>query len=122
VGAWIYVVRTLVLNTTQEFFVTVARAKGLPEGQVMRRHILRVAAPPIVTNLVFAFIGVLGGAILIETVFRWPGMGRLYYEAILAADESVIIALTFIYTFLYIIARFLLEVLYIILDPRVRYT
>lgn len=122
VGAWIYVVRTMVLNTAQEFFVTVARAKGLPEGQVMRRHILRVAAPPIVTNLVFAFVGVLGGAILIETVFRWPGMGRLYYEAILAADENVIIALTFIYTLIYIIARFVLEVLYVILDPRVRYT
>lgn len=122
VGAWIYVVRTMVLNTAQEFFVTVGRAKGLPEGQVMRRYILRAAAPPIVTNLVFAFIGVLGGAILIETVFRWPGMGRLYYEAILAADENVIVALTFIFTLLYIAARFLLEVLYVILDPRVRYT
>lgn len=121
-GSWIYVVRTLVLNTAQEFFVTVARAKGLPPGQVMRRYILRVAAPPIVTNLVFAFTGVLGGAILIETVFRWPGMGRLYYEALLAADENVIVALTFIYTLLYVAARFLLEVLYVVLDPRVRYT
>lgn len=122
VGAWVYVVRTMVLNTAQEFFVTVARAKGLSEDRVMRRYILRVAAPPIVTNLVFAFVGVLGGAILIETVFRWPGMGRLYYEAILAADENVIVALTFIYTLIYIMARFLLEVLYVILDPRVRYT
>ncbi len=122
VGAWIYVVRTMVLNTAQEFFVTVARAKGLPENQVMRKYILRVAAPPIVTNLIFALVGVLGGAILIETVFRWPGMGRLYYEAIMSADENVIVALTFIYTLLYIAARFILEVLYIILDPRVRYT
>ena len=120
-GAWIYTVRTMVLNTAQEFFVTVARAKGLPEGRVMRRYILRVAAPPIVTNLVLGLAASLGGAILTETVFNWPGMGRLYYDAILVADESVIVALTFMFTLLYVLARFVLEVLYVILDPRIRY-
>ena len=121
-GAWIYTVRTMVLNTAQEFFVTVARAKGLPESRVMRRYILRVAAPPIVTNLVLGVAASLGGAILTETVFNWPGMGRLYYEAILAADETVIVALTFMFTLLYVAARFVLEVLYVALDPRIRYT
>lgn len=121
-GAWIYTVRTMVLNTAQEFFVTVARAKGLPESRVMRRYILRVAAPPIVTNLVLGLAASLGGAILTETVFNWPGMGRLYYEAILAADETVIVALTFMFTLLYVAARFVLEVLYVTLDPRIRYT
>lgn len=121
-GAWVYVVRTMVLNTAQEFFVTVARAKGLPEGTVMRRYILRVAAPPILTNLVLALTGSIGGAILTETVFNWPGMGRLYYDAILAADEGVIIALTFLFTLLYVAARFILEVFYVTLDPRVRYS
>ncbi|MCH7705619.1 MAG: ABC transporter permease [Chloroflexi bacterium] len=121
-GAWIYTVRTMVLNTAQEFFVTVARAKGLPESRVMRRYILRVAAPPIVTNLVLGLAASLGGAILTETVFNWPGMGRLYYEAILAADETVVVALTFMFTLLYVAARFVLEVLYVTLDPRIRYT
>ena len=121
-GAWIYTVRTMVLNTAQEFFVTVARAKGLPEGRVMRRYILRVAAPPIVTNLVLGLAASLGGAILTETVFNWPGMGRLYYDAILTADETVIVALTFMFTLLYVVSRFALEVLYVILDPRIRYT
>ena len=121
-GAWAYTVRTMVLNTAQEFFVTVARAKGLPEGRVMRRYILRVAAPPIVTNLVLGLAGSLGGAILTETVFNWPGMGRLYYDAILAADEAVIVALTFMFTLLYVLARFILDVLYLVLDPRIRYT
>ena len=121
-GAWAYTVRTMVLNTAQEFFVTVARAKGLPEGTVMRRYILRVAAPPIVTNLVLGLAASLGGAILTETVFNWPGMGRLYYDAILAADEAVIVALTFMFTLLYVLARFVLEVLYLVLDPRIRYT
>lgn len=120
-GPWIYVTRTIVLNTAQESFVTVARAKGLPEAKVRNRYILRVAAPPIATNLMLALAGSLGGAILTETVFNWPGMGRLYYDAIMSADEPVIIALTFMYTLIYIAVRFILEVLYIVLDPRIRY-
>ncbi len=120
-GAWAYSVRTMVLNTAQEPFVTVARAKGLPESVIERRHILRVAAPPIVTSLMLGLAASLGGAILVETVFNWPGMGRLYYDAILAADETVIVALTFIFTLIYIIARFILEILYLVLDPRIRY-
>ena len=80
-----------------------------------------MAAPPIATNLVLGLAASLGGAILTETVFNWPGMGRLYYDAILAADETIIVALTFIFTLLYVIARFSLEVLYVALDPRIRY-
>lgn len=121
IGSWTYVVRTMVLNTAQEDFVMLARAKGLPENLIMRKHIIRVAAPPIITNLVLGLAASFGGAILTETVFNWPGMGRLYYDSILALDENVIVALTFIFTLLYVIARFILEVLYIFLDPRVRY-
>ncbi len=121
IGGWIYSVRTMVLNIAQEDFVTTARAKGLSESKVMRSHILRVAAPPIATSLILGLAGSLGGAILTETVFNWPGMGRLFYEAILSLDEGVIVALTFMFTLIYIIARFILEVLYIFLDPRVRY-
>lgn len=120
-GGWTYVVRTIVLNIAQEDFVTVARAKGLPERLVMRRHIIRVAAPPILTNIILGLAGSLAGAILTETVFNWPGMGRLYYDAVLALDEAVIVALTFLFTLLYVAARFVLDVLYVILDPRVRY-
>ncbi len=121
VGSWTYVVRTMVMNTAQEDFVKVARAKGLPEYLVMRNHILRVAAPPILTGLILGLASSLGGAILTETVFNWPGMGRLYYDAILSVDETVVVALTFMFTLLYIAARFLLEVLYVVVDPRVRY-
>ena len=121
-GSWTYVVRTMVMNTAQEDFVTVARAKGLPEGTVMRSHILRVAAPPILTGLILGLASSVAGAILTETVFNWPGMGRLYYDAILAVDESVVVALTFMFTLIYVSARFILEVLYIVVDPRVRYS
>ncbi|MBT3275032.1 MAG: ABC transporter permease [Spirochaetales bacterium] len=122
IGPYVYVVRTIAINIAQSDHVTVARAKGLSDGLVSRRHILRVAAPPIVTGLIMGFAGTLGGSILVETVFNWQGMGRLYYEAIAGTpDEMVIVALTFVYTLLYVAARMILEVLYIFLDPRVRY-
>jgi peptide/nickel transport system permease protein len=120
-GAWIYMTRTMVLNTAQQDFVNVARAKGLPENMVMSKYIVRVAAPPILTNVILGLAGSLGGAILTETVFGWPGMGLLYWSAILTVDEGLIIALTFIYTLIYVIARMILEVLYVVLDPRVEY-
>ncbi|MEM2875998.1 MAG: ABC transporter permease [Candidatus Bathyarchaeia archaeon] len=120
VGGWTYSVRTMVLNITQEDFVTVAKAKWLPERTIMRRYVIRVAAPPILTNIGLGLTGSLAGAVLTETGFNWPGMGRLYYDAVLALDETVIVALTFMFTLLYVVARFMLEVLYVALDPRVR--
>ena len=123
VGPYIYVVRTMTLNVAQEDHVTLARAKGLTEGVIMRRHILRVAAPPIVTGLILSLLGTLGGSILVETVFNWNGMGRLYFEVVAGTpDEGVIVALTFIFTLMYVAARFILDVLYLLLDPRVAYT
>jgi len=80
-----------------------------------------VAALPILTSIILGLAGSLGGAILTETVFNWPGMGRLYYDAILALDEAVVIALTFVFTLVYVAARLTLEILYMVLDPRVRY-
>jgi peptide/nickel transport system permease protein len=121
-GSWIYITRSIVITTAQEDFVDVARAKGLPERLVLWRYVIRVAAPPILTNLMLGLAAYLGGAILTEAVFSWPGMGLLYFEAIMSVDEALILALTYIYTLIYVVIRFVLEVLYIIVDPRVRYT
>jgi peptide/nickel transport system permease protein len=122
VGPSVYVVRTMTMTVALDDHVTLARAKGMDEGTVRRRHILRVAAPPIVTGLILGLAGSLGGSILVETVFEWQGMGRLYYDAIAGTpDEGLIVALTFMFTLLYVLARLVLEVLYVFLDPRVRY-
>jgi len=122
VGPYIYSVRTMTINVAQGDHVIVARAKGMSERIISRRHVLRVASPPIVTGLILGFTGTLGGSILVETVFNWQGMGRLYFEAIAGTpDEMVIVALTFVYTLLYVVARMILEILYVVLDPRVRY-
>jgi peptide/nickel transport system permease protein len=123
VGPYIYSVRTMTMTIAQEDHVALARAKGLSESQVTNRHILRVAAPPIVTGLIFGIAGTLSGSILTETVFNWRGMGRLYYDAVSGTpDEGVIIALTFLFTLLYVVLRFILDILYVVLDPRVRYS
>ena len=119
-GPYVYVVRTMTVTIAQGDHVLAAKAKGMPDRIISRRHVLRVAAPPIVTGLILGLAGTLGGSILVETVFGWQGMGRLYYEAIAGTpDEMVIVALTFMFTLLYVGARMILEVLYVLLDPRV---
>lgn len=120
-GSWIYMTRSLVVTIAQEDFVNVARAKGLPEKTVKWRYIVRVAAPPVLTNIILGLAGSIGGAILTEAVFGWPGIGSLYFNAIMSVDESLILALTYMFTLVYVIARFILEILYVIVDPRVRY-
>ena len=98
--------------------------KGLPESRVRLRHILRVAAPPIVTGLMFGLAGSLSGSILVETVFKLAGYGPalLRRSGGETPDENVIVALTFIFTLMYVVIRIVLEALYVFLDPRVRYT
>ncbi len=119
-GGWFYSVRAVVLRIIREDFVTVAKAKGLPESMIVRKYIVRVAAPPIVTYVILALAGSLSGMIITESIFDYPGMGSLYYAAIQAGDVPTILGLTYVLTGVYIAARFLLEVLYILLDPRVR--
>ncbi len=119
-GGWLYSVRAVVLRIIREDFVTVAKAKGLPESMIVKKYIVRVAAPPIVTYIILALAGSLSGMIITESVFDYPGMGTLYYAAIQAGDVPTILGLTYVLTGVYIAARFFLEVLYILLDPRVR--
>ncbi len=119
-GSWLYYTRSMVIRIVSEDFVWAAKARGLPEKLIVRRYILRVAAPPIVTYTILSLAGSIGGFIITESVFDWPGMGTLYYQAIFNADAPVLVGLVFITTLVYIAARFVLEVLYILLDPRVR--
>ncbi|MEL9990329.1 MAG: ABC transporter permease [Thermoproteus sp.] len=123
VGGWAYFARTVTLNTAQEDFVTFAKIKGLPDGRITSRYILRPAAPAIMTSILLSlpFI-IFGGFIITEAVFRWWGLGYVYNLAIFAPtpDMPVIVALTYASTLLYIALVLVLEVLYIVLDPRIR--
>ncbi len=119
-GSWSYTTRNLVLQIMEEDFVKVARAKGLPERTVLNRYVLRTASPPIVTSLALTLISAWTGAIITETVFNYPGIGLLFFEAISAFDRPVIIGLTAIYAELLVLTVFLLELTYSFLDPRIR--
>ncbi len=119
-GAWAYIIRNVVFTTMSEDFVWVARAKGVPERRVLYKHVLRAASPPIVTMSALSLVGSMGGAIITETVFQWPGMGFAYWTAINNGDSGVLIALTYMFVFLFVAVIVLLDFIYALLDPRVR--
>lgn len=121
VGTNTYVMRNIVISTLQEDFVTTARAKGLKERDVLLKHVLRAAAPPIVTILMLSIaMSFVSGAIITEVVFNWRGLGRLYYDAIYGKDVPVILGLTYISSFIYLTVRLILDLIYGFLDPRIR--
>ncbi len=119
-GGWALVVRNIMIGVLAEDYITTARAKGLSERKVLYGHALKSAAPPIITMIALAFAGVFSGAILTETVFNWPGMGLLYWDALQAQDLPILMALTFISTFLIVAANLIADLLYGVFDPRVR--
>jgi peptide/nickel transport system permease protein len=119
-GGWLYSARAVAIRVVSEDYVMAAKARGLSEGRVVRRYVMRVIAGPILTFVILGLAGSIGGYIITETVFDWPGMGLLYYTSIVAGDSPMILALVYVTTLVYIAARFILEVLYVILDPRVK--
>lgn len=119
-GSWSYTTRNLVLQVMDEDFVFAARAKGLREGDVLSKYVLRAASPPIVTSLALTLAAAWTGAIITETVFNYPGLGLLFYNAITVFDAPVVIGLTTIYAFLLVVTVFLLDMTYSLMDPRIR--
>ncbi|HEX7045531.1 MAG TPA: ABC transporter permease [Burkholderiales bacterium] len=116
----IYSWRTFFLIHSSEDYVEMARAKGLPPGAIERRYVLRPTLPPIVTSFALMLIGLWGGAIILERVFNWPGLGTLLFAAIGQRDTPVIIASVVIFAYLLALTVFVLDVVYAVLDPRVK--
>lgn len=119
-GQYVRLARASVSETLAEPYVTTARAIGFPERRIMERFALRNAMLPIVTVLGLELGLLLSGAVLTETVFAWPGLGRLIYEAILARDTPVIMGAFIIMSFTVMLAALLTDLIYAALDPRVR--
>jgi len=113
-------VRSQMLEVISSDYTRTARAKGLPEDTVLYRHALRNGLLPFVTMLGLLIPGLIGGSVIFETIFAWPGIGRLGYEAILARDYPVVIALNFIAALLTVLGTLLSDVLYMLVDPRIR--
>jgi peptide/nickel transport system permease protein len=124
IGGWIgysRIVRFEMLEVLNQDYVRTARAKGLHERLVITRHVLRNALMPVVTGLSGIFLLALSGSILFETVFSWPGMGRLAILAINARDYPVIMGLFVISSVLGILGLLMVDILYSVVDPRVKY-
>ncbi len=124
IGGWISfsrIIRFEMLEVLNQDYVRTARAKGLREHLVLYRHVLRNALLPFVTGLSGIFLLALSGSILFETVFSWPGMGRLAIQAINARDYPLMMALFVISSFLGIMGVLMVDILYSFVDPRVQY-
>lgn len=116
----IYNWRTFFLIYSSEDYVEMAKAKGLTSRTIERRYILRPTLPPIVTSFAFTLIYLWQGAIILETVFAWPGVGRLLYQAISIFDVPVIVGNVVLIAYLLVTSVFLLDIVYALLDPRVK--
>jgi peptide/nickel transport system permease protein len=115
------ITRTSVLEVLNADYVRTARAKGLGDGVVLGRHVLRNAAVPIVTVIGIGIALLIGGVVVTESVYSIPGLGRLTVDAVLARDYPTIQAVVLLFSLVYVLINLLVDVLYTVLDPRIRY-
>jgi peptide/nickel transport system permease protein len=113
-------VRSQMLEVEGQEYVRTAKAKGLPPEQVHYKHALRNALLPFVTMFGLILPGLIGGSVIIESIFSWPGIGRMAFEAILARDYPIILTVNFVSAVLVLAGTFISDLLYMLVDPRIR--
>ncbi|MDO5605563.1 MAG: ABC transporter permease [Paracoccus sp. (in: a-proteobacteria)] len=113
-------VRTTMLETLSAQYIMVARAKGLSESKVLYKHALRNCAIPLITYFGLQFGGLLGGIVVIERVFNWPGMGTLAFDAVAARDYPVLQAVIMILSLMIVAVNLIVDIAYGLVDPRIR--
>jgi peptide/nickel transport system permease protein len=119
-GSVAYIVRHIVSGILNEDFIKSKFAMGIPKRKILYSSALKNAAPPIVTMIALGLAGSFGGAFTVEVVFDWPGMGKLYFDAIGLMDVPIIIGLTYVSTLIFLITVFFIDIIYAYLDPRVK--
>jgi oligopeptide transport system permease protein len=113
--------RSSVLEVTTQDYVRTARAKGVRQALVVLRHVLRNALIPVLTIIGPIFAGLFSGSFIIETIYSIPGTGRLFVQAISGRDYSLIMGTTLFYALIIVLMNLLVDVLYAVADPRIRY-
>lgn len=113
--------RTTMLEVMRMDYIRTASAKGLPQRTVIYKHALRNALIPVVTNIGLDFGTLIGGAILTETVYAWPGVGREVFLATVSRDNPIVIGATIIFVIAFLLVNLIVDVSYAFLDPRIRY-
>lgn len=114
------IMRASVIDTLSQGYIVAARARGLSRSQIIRRHVLRNSSLPLVTIAGYAFAHALGGAVLIETVFTWPGLGLLLVDSIRLRDNLTVIGVVIVAALAVILMNLIVDILYVLLDPRIR--
>lgn len=115
------ITRSSMLDVLRQDYITTARAKGLTERMIIYKHALKNALIPVVTVLGLQFGILLGGAVLTETVFAWPGVGRLLVDSILRRDYPVVQGTVLLLAFLFVLINLVVDIIYAFLDPRIQY-
>ncbi|MBT7888434.1 MAG: ABC transporter permease, partial [Deltaproteobacteria bacterium] len=113
--------RSSMMETLSQDYITTAHAKGVSEKVVIWRHALKNSFIPIITVIGLQFGSLLGGTVLTETVFAWPGIGRLLVSSILGRDYPMIQGIILVFALLFVLTNILVDLIYVFLDPKVRY-
>lgn len=121
IASWSRYLRSALREVLEKDFIDVARAKGLSKTAVVLRHGVRNAAPPVLTVIALNLPLLFTGAIIVETLFAWPGMGRLFFEGLGRMDYSRLMAIVFITSILITVTNLIVDLIYAYLDPRIRY-
>ena len=121
VAGWSRYIRGSMIDVLGQDYVRTARAKGLRERSVVYRHAMRNALVPVVTVIALDFAGLLSGAVITETIFAWPGLGRLFIESMDGRDYPVLMGLMMLGSLALVFTNFLTDLLYAAIDPRIRY-
>jgi peptide/nickel transport system permease protein len=114
--------RSAVLEVIEEEYVQGARARGLPERTVVFRHVLRAAMTSLITVIGLAFANVMTGSVLVENIFAWPGVGQYAYHSSTSLDLPAIMGVSLFVALVYIVVNFIVDILYGVIDPRIRVT
>jgi peptide/nickel transport system permease protein len=122
IAGWSRYLRSSMLDVVKQDYVRTAKAKGLSSRNVFFRHALRNALIPMLTQVAIDFGAIAGGAAITETVFAWPGVGRLFIDSLTARDYPVLLALLLLSTACVLLFNLLADILYSVVDPRIRYS
>lgn len=120
-GGYLLLTRAVMIDALTEDYIVTARAKGVSERSVIYKHALKNASLPLVTTIALSYAGIIGGAVITETVFSYKGVGYWIFQAILGYDYGVLIPTFYILSLGVIFANFIADLLYGIIDPRIRY-
>lgn len=122
IASWSRYLRSSMIDVLRQLYLRTARAKGAPEWRVVMRHALRNALGPLVTVVALDVGSIFGGAVVSETIFAWPGLGRLFFDSLTARDYPVLMAMLTLSAATVVLCNLVADLLYALLDPRVRYT